>query len=1029
MVSQLFLKILRVLAIIIFLVFGCVRPVQKDTGSFSVDRYAEHVRNTEYQTPQQQLKGFKLPPGFEITLFASEPQIGKPMNMEFDDRGRLWLTQSTEYPMAAKSGRGQDKIMILEDTDGDGKADMFTTFSDTLNIPIGIMPTTDGVIAYSIPNIYYLRDRNDDGRADEAIKLFGPFGYADTHGMVNNFIRGFDGWVHSSHGFSNTSTFDAGNGEMLTLVSGNTFRFRTDGSRAEQTTFGRVNPFGFAYDERGYLYSVDCHSKPLYQLITEADYPHFGKKPTGIGFAPEMMGYELGSTALSGLAYYTGEHFPEEYRNNFFIGDVVTSRISRNSVSFIGSTPVLKFEEDFLLSADPWFRPVDIKIGPDGALYVADFYNRIIGHYEVDLKHPGRDRTSGRIWRITYKGGPVPSLAQKDWSKATLEELLSHLNYSQLNIRMRLADRIFDSFGKEAVPHLKNLIQQSEKGWQEKVQALWLLHRLNQMDDEILIPFLKHSNENLRIHSLRIGAQRASISTEFRNIAITALTDPSPFVRRSAAELLHRFPALENLNPLISLYRLTPDEDSHLKHTALLAIRYNLANPSVIAKIIRTKWSNEENKVLVKASIDLPDKTAANFVLSYLLNTRELSLDEEPYLEYVASQVTTSQVDVLAEKISKGVSQSQPTYLNRLALLSSGLFKSGKAPGSVLYHLMETGTNSVLKRLSNVSPNDLQQISDLEKQALLTAINFVGQHRIARFDTELLKFLPKDYPLEIQAASAQSLVKISRTAYTSTLLNLFSSPETPNEYKVKLVQPLAANPSIQVGQQLRRQLPGASRSLQIEILTTLLRSDEGTELVIDVMQKKEVPIDLLQVRRVKSAIEERINKQSSSDLSALLTQSESTVAELENLVASRVTGARNYKGNSAKGLEVFQQNCSACHQIKNEGGLVGPQLDGIGNWGIKALVEKILIPNRNITEAFKTYQINLKSGETRLGLYRRTEGENKVFADPAGNEFLVRDDQIQDYFSLNMTIMPDQFRHTIAEKDFYELIAFLAKVK
>ncbi|HMI01639.1 MAG TPA: PVC-type heme-binding CxxCH protein, partial [Pedobacter sp.] len=368
------------------------------------EKFADHIRTTEFQTPQQEQAGFKLPPGFEITLYASEPDIGKPINMDFDEQGRLWVTQSSEYPMAAASLKGHDKITILEDTDGDGKADKFTPFATELNIPIGIIPMQNGAIAFSIPNIYKFTDNNGDGIAEDKKVLFGEFGHQDTHGMVNNFARGFDGWIYACHGFTNTSTIAGTDKDSITMVSGNTFRFKEDGSRVEQTSYGRVNPFGYTFDELGYLYSVDCHSKPIYQLIKGGEYPHFGKKAPAMGYAPEMMSFELGSTALSGLDYYLGEQFPEKYRNSFYNGDVVTCRINRNTMSLSGSSPEAKREEDFLISADPWFRPVAIKEGPDGALYVADFYNRIIGHYEVPLDHPLRDRQSGRIWKIRYVG-------------------------------------------------------------------------------------------------------------------------------------------------------------------------------------------------------------------------------------------------------------------------------------------------------------------------------------------------------------------------------------------------------------------------------------------------------------------------------------------------------------------------------------------------------------------------------------------------------------------------------------------------
>ncbi len=370
------------------------------------DPFRAHVRPTDPLTPAEEQKSFQLPPGFEIQLVASEPDILKPLNMAFDARGRLWITESTEYPYPAPPDRkGRDNIKILEDTDGDGRADKITTFADGLNIPMGIYPYLDGCIAYSIPFIWHFRDTNGDGVADKRTKLYGPMGYErDTHGMNNGFTRGFDGWLYACHGFNNQTTVKGKDGHVVTMHSGNTYRMRLDGSRIEQFTHGQVNPFGMAIDPLGNLYTADCHSKPIYQLLRGAYYPSFGKPHDGLGFVPPMMNHLHGSTANAGIVFYAAENFPNAFRGNIFTGNVMTSRVNRDSLVYRGSTILAKEEADFLTSKDPWFRPVDIQLGPDGALYVADFYNKIIGHYEVPLDHPGRDRARGRIWRIVYTG-------------------------------------------------------------------------------------------------------------------------------------------------------------------------------------------------------------------------------------------------------------------------------------------------------------------------------------------------------------------------------------------------------------------------------------------------------------------------------------------------------------------------------------------------------------------------------------------------------------------------------------------------
>src|SRR5262249_46110737 len=361
------------------------------------DPYAEHIAPGNPRTPDDERKAFRLPPGFESQLVASEPDIHKPMNIAFDAHGRLWVTDTVEYPFpVAQDKKGRDTVKVLADFAPDGKARKVTTFGDGLNIPIGVLPMDHGAIVHSIPNIWRLTDTNGKGHADKREVFVGPFGTRDTHGMTNSFTRGFDGWIYATHGFANDTTIQGRDGQAIHMNSGNSYRMRPDGSHVEQFTWGQVNPFGLTFDPVGNLFSADCHTKPIMMLLRGGYYDSFGKPHDGLGYAPEMMGAYPDSTAIAGIAYYEADHFPRAYHGQVFIGDVVTCRVNEFRLEWRGSSPWAT-KHDFLTSDDRWFRPVDIKLGPDGALYIADFYNRIIGHYEVPLDHPGRDRTSGRI--------------------------------------------------------------------------------------------------------------------------------------------------------------------------------------------------------------------------------------------------------------------------------------------------------------------------------------------------------------------------------------------------------------------------------------------------------------------------------------------------------------------------------------------------------------------------------------------------------------------------------------------------------
>ncbi len=425
--------------------------------------FGEMVRRSDRRTPAEQLAGMHVPAGFEVRLFAAEPEIAKPLNLAFDSRGRLWLTQTTAYPYPAPEGANPtDAVKVLEDTDGDGRADRVTTFADGLNIPIGLLPREDGCIVFSIPNLLYLRDTDGDGVCDRRDLLLGPFDTSrDTHGMVNALRDGGDGWIYACHGFNNRSVIAGTDGHQVRLESGNTFRFRPDGSRVEQYTSGQVNPFGMTRDDWGYWFTADCHSKPITQLVRGGSYPSFGRPHDGLGFLPPTIDHLHGSTAISGILHIPHDSPIEPLRGQLLSGNVMTSRINRDLLTYRGATARGIELPDFLTSDDTWFRPVDLQMDAAGHIYVADFYNKIIGHYEVPLEHPDRDRSSGRIWQIRYTG-PSPTAAPVSRPGASQPVVAEDA--------AALAKRIRSGSDREQVAALRAAAGQSP--WPQELQTL-----------------------------------------------------------------------------------------------------------------------------------------------------------------------------------------------------------------------------------------------------------------------------------------------------------------------------------------------------------------------------------------------------------------------------------------------------------------------------------------------------------------------------------------------------------------------------
>lgn len=1157
------------------------------------DEFALGVRTTPPLGTAEELAKLHLPPGFEMQLVASEPDINKPMNLAFDALGRLWVTTSVEYPFPARERPGRDRLMIFEDFGPDGRARKVTQFADGLNIPIGVYPfrspgaegkETWKAIVWSIPNVWLMEDTDGDGRADRRELLYGPYDVSrDTHGNQASFRRGFDGWLYATHGFNNDSHVQGRDGNRVDLNSGNTYRMRLNGERLEHHTWGQVNPFGLAWDERGNLYSSDCHSAPVYQLQAGAFYPSFGKPHDGLGFAPVIMEHAHGSTAIDGMIYYTDDLWPTEYRDHVFIGNVMTSRLNQDRLEFHGSSPRAIEQPDFVVADDPWFRPVDNLLGPDGALYIADFYNRIIGHYEVPLSHPGRDHDHGRIWRVVYRGDASQPRLRPVALASSPEGLLEELKSPNLNRRLLAMNDLADRFGKQALPSIEQTTVHSSDIAQ-RVCLLWLLQRLNSpILDQQLMRALDSHDDLVRVHALRIvggelagegrSATAGSVGTNvhaaaLRQAALTHLQDPDALARRCAARALSAAPSFESVQPLLTALANADRVDTHLVYVLRQALRDQLMEPSVLKEVLARTWDRGEALAFADVAIAVPSEGAAAFLVRQL---PQISRETNPQpgiaeiLKHAARYAPAAELASLADfgrnlfgnapelqldlfkSIQKGLEQRgtelptgirnwgielvgtlldrpdpaagwvnrtlenaptsnpwdfekrsfadgtrgvvlssfphgealtgvlrspvfqapkelsfwvgghdgppdhAPAHKNRLCLRDArdhGVLQETPPPRNdvsqkIVWNLSSMKGREVYLEITDADTGpayawlDVARISpavvpwpaigprtSVDQQT--DAIRLASQLRLTERAPSLTALaLAPDRDGDVRLAAAEAtLILDPANAVTQFALRLTAGEETP-VFRERLGCLLAEQHSTDARDAVLAALPTAPLRLQSIWASGLISTREGADALLTAVQQGRAAPRLLQ----NVATRNRIQAANPPDWEARITRLTRNLPPndeaRDQLIAQRRGAYDSNHVDPIEGQRLFRLNCAPCHQIAGEGGLVGPQLTGVGNRGLDRLCEDILDPNRNVDKAFRQTLLTLNGGDVVAGLLRREEGNLLVLADGTGKEFSVRKADVAQRSESDVSLMPDNFGEAISPTDFNDLMAYL----
>ncbi|HEV3121158.1 MAG TPA: PVC-type heme-binding CxxCH protein, partial [Isosphaeraceae bacterium] len=508
----------------------------------------DRLPNDPY-TPEEAIRAMTVPEGFTVELVASEPDIVNPIAMAFDDRGRIWVTESLEYPRKS-GGPGRDRVKILEDTDGDGRADRFTVFAQDLNIPTGIAVGHGRVWVLNSPDLLAFTER--EGKALSREVVVTGFGRADMHELPSTLTWGPDGWLYGFNGVFNPSRITSGKNEHQFTCA----LWRVHPRTREFQVFaeGTSNPYGLAWDSEGSAIVEACHwaNDHLFHFVETGYYQRqAGPYPPYTMRLGSITDHGHQKTAYCGLAYFDTDTYPEAYREQLFTGNIHGGCINADRLRRDGSTYIASALPDFLSAHDAWFMPVAQKVGPDGCLYILDWYDRYHCYQDANRDPEGIDRLKGRLYRVRYKNSPrAPrfDLATES-DQALIERLASPNIYFRESAQRLLSERNTP----EIRERLGRLVLDAKAPRKARLHALWALLGTGSLEPELHGRLFENTDATFRAWAVRAAGNFGRVTPALRNQVARLAHDPAPDVQLQVAIAARKVEGLDPLDVLVEV--------------------------------------------------------------------------------------------------------------------------------------------------------------------------------------------------------------------------------------------------------------------------------------------------------------------------------------------------------------------------------------------------------------------------------------------------------------------------------------------
>jgi len=946
---------------------------------------------------RQDIPFFETDPNFTVELFAENPLLAKPIQMNFDADGRLWVASSAIYPQIAPGQKATDQVVVIEDLDHDGKADKSTVFADGLLIPTGVEPGDGGVYVGQSTELLHFKDTDGDGRADQRKIILSGFGTEDTHHILHTLRWGFDGRLYFNQSIYIHSHLETPQG-VKRLNSGGIWRLDPASMELDVFLKGFCNPWGHHFDPYGQSFVTDGAG---YQGISHAI-------PGATYFTYSSMRREMKSVSpgnypkYSGLEMVRSPVFPKEYQGDLVTCDFRAHRVVRFSLSDQGAGYVTQEKPDFARTTNVNFRPIDAKFGPDGALYIADWSNPIIQHGEVDFRDPRRDHANGRIWRIKAKNQPV--LAYKALSRLPVPELLPLL-LSENGFEQEKARRVLIEKGSSVLKPARSWA--AKAGEKAKLENLWLQQAFGLVEEKSLREVLSSSNPDLRSAGVRVLSETILKNPQQFDELVRLSKDSHPRVRLEVIRAVGRVQSESAARLLFEM--ITETEDRFLEYATWLSV--NELEPFLSKLIGNGQVGADSARVRYVLGAIEPDKGAA--LLARIFKPAHLKESgNAAWIQLVGQVGGVDQVSMLVRYLRE-INQTDPQFVSGMDSIARAIKVRGiKAPVDAAWLGLQLKTSKT--------------------QVQIAALQIIGAQRITGFSEEILALALRDNSSEnLRKAAFEALREGKENGIKPKLQSVLKSNAGLGIKKDVLSTIFAIDPGAVSRDtlDLLRITPGTEDALQI---WRLILSQRGiSEQLTSSLSRETEPLPKHVAETGLKAARESGRKDQNLILALsnqLAKNSASTEADSD---APTRLALRVNEGNPANGENVYRRpdlGCVSCHAIGGAGGKVGPDLTSIGaSAPADYLIESLLFPNKKIKEGYHSLVVQTTDEQEMSGVLVRESADELVLRNAANQEQTIPKKRISKR-QIGLSLMPSGLIESLPLNEQLDLYRFLSEL-